>query len=121
MVHGQGLKVPDPSSRRPLSTRAIAANKCGGMPCARSAAAIYTSALSATHWKTAIAESAEGAALTGLGNYPEAEKMLVRSYGILSKDKFVPASFLSLTQSYLQTLHEQERHAHRAAPPVAAR
>ena len=88
---------------------------------ARSAAAIYTSALSATHWKTAIAESAEGAALTGLGNYPEAEKMLVRSYGILSKDKFVPASFLSLTQTYLQTLHEQEHHAHRAAPPVAAR
>jgi tetratricopeptide (TPR) repeat protein len=84
---------------------------------AHSAAEIYTAALSASHWKTAIAESAEGAALTGLGNFPDAEKLLVRSYAILKKDEFVPATFRSLAQSYLQTLHERER-GHRAARPA---
>jgi tetratricopeptide (TPR) repeat protein len=86
---------------------------------ARSAAEIYTSALSATHWKTAIAESAEGAALTGLGSYPEAEILLVRSYGILSKDGFVPAPFRLLAQRYLATLRQRQRKLHdagRSAP-----
>jgi tetratricopeptide (TPR) repeat protein len=78
---------------------------------ARTAADIYTSALSASHWKTAIAESAEGAALAGLGNYPEAERLLVHSYGILSNDVFVPAAFRSLTQHYLQELHRRRERA----------
>jgi tetratricopeptide (TPR) repeat protein len=82
---------------------------------ARSAVDIYTSALSASHWKTAIAESAEGAALTGLGNYPEAEKRLTHSYGILGKEVFAPAAFRALTQTYLDTLHQKERQAHAAA------
>jgi tetratricopeptide (TPR) repeat protein len=89
---------------------------------ARSAAEIYTSALSATHWKTAIAESAEGAALTGLGNYADAEKLLARSYAILSKDQFVPASFRSLAQNYLKTLHDKQRLARRpghSAPNIS--
>jgi tetratricopeptide (TPR) repeat protein len=78
---------------------------------ARSAVEIFTSALSASHWKTAIAESAEGAALTGLGDYDEAEKLLMHSYGILSKDAFVSAAFPSLTRGYLDTLHRQQRRA----------
>ena len=57
---------------------------------ARSAKAIYTAALSADHWRTALAESAEGAALTGLGRYPEAEMRLTHGYGILSKDRRLP-------------------------------
>jgi tetratricopeptide (TPR) repeat protein len=81
---------------------------------ARAAADIYTSALSASHWKTAIAESAEGAALSGLGNYAESETLLLHSYGILSKDADAPAAFRSLTQNYLNTLHQKQRNAHRA-------
>jgi tetratricopeptide (TPR) repeat protein len=81
---------------------------------ARSAVDIYTAALSASHWKTAIAESAEGAALTGLGNYPEAEKLLEHSYGILSKEVFAPAAFRTLTQTYLDTLHQKVRQSIRA-------
>jgi tetratricopeptide (TPR) repeat protein len=84
---------------------------------ARSAANIYTSALSASHWKTAIAESAEGAALTGLGNYPDAETLLVRSSAILSKDQFVPASFRVLAQNYMKTLRDKQRLARRLRPP----
>ena len=76
---------------------------------AHSAADIYTSALSASHWKTAIAESAEGAALTGLGDYPEAEKLLLHSYEILGQDKFVPWTFRVLTRGYLDTLHQLQR------------
>jgi tetratricopeptide (TPR) repeat protein len=79
---------------------------------ARSAADIYTSALSASHWKTAIAESAEGAALTGLGNYPEAEKLLLHSDGILNEALFAPAAYRQLTRGYLDTLHQLERRAH---------
>ena len=82
---------------------------------ARSAVDIFTAALSASHWKTAIAESAEGAALTGLGNYPEAEKLLGHSYGILSKEVFAPAAFRSLTQTYLDTLHQKVRLSHGGA------
>ena len=81
---------------------------------ARSAVDIYTAALSASHWKTAIAESAAGAALTGLGKYPEAEELLLHSYGILSKDVFAPAAFRSLTQNYLDTLHQKQRSSRRA-------
>ena len=53
---------------------------------AQSAKGIYTAALSADHWRTALAESAEGAALTGLGRYPEAEMRLTHGYDILSKE-----------------------------------
>ena len=85
---------------------------------ARSAVDIYTAALSASHWKTAIAESAAGAALTGLGKYPEAEELLLHSYGILSKDVFAPAAFRSLTQNYLDTLHQKQRSSRRAVAPA---
>jgi hypothetical protein len=35
------------------------------------------------HWRVAMAESAEGAALTGLGEYNEAESLLLRSNDVL--------------------------------------
>jgi tetratricopeptide (TPR) repeat protein len=76
---------------------------------AHSAAAIYTAALSNTHWRTAVAESAEGAALTGLGRYAEADPLLKQSYDILSKNGAAPRTFLTLTQSYIDTLHHRER------------
>jgi tetratricopeptide (TPR) repeat protein len=86
----------------------------GALTSARSAVAIFTRAFSAEHWRTAIAESAEGGALTGLGDYAEAEKHLTHSYAILKKDAFAPAAFRSLTQQYLQALHEREHHARSA-------
>jgi tetratricopeptide (TPR) repeat protein len=86
---------------------------------ARAAAATFTAALSASHWKTAIAESAEGAALSGLGDYPAAEKLLVHSYGVLSKDSFAPAAFRALAKGYLQTLRERQASARRGPAPAA--
>jgi len=76
---------------------------------ARTAKAIYTAALSPDHWRTALAECAEGAALTGLGRYPEAEKPLTHGYAILVKDSGLPLIYRSLAQRYFDTLHRREK------------
>jgi tetratricopeptide (TPR) repeat protein len=78
---------------------------------AQSAKGIYTAALSADHWRTAIAETAEGAALSGLGRYPEAETRLNHSIGILSKNTGAPLVYRTIAQRQLETLHTRERHA----------
>lgn len=90
---------------------------------ARTAMGIFTHAFSADNWRTAIAESAAGGALTGLGSYAEAEKLLTHSSAILRRDPFAQAAFRTLTQRYLQALHEQEHRkaAERAAGPVLQR
>ncbi len=85
---------------------------------AQNAKGIYTAALSADHWRTALAESAEGAALTGLGRYPEAEIRLAHGYEILSKEGGLPLIYRALAQRYLDTLHRSER---RASPALAIR
>jgi tetratricopeptide (TPR) repeat protein len=76
---------------------------------ARNAKAIYTAALSGDHWRTALAECAEGAALTGLGRYPEAEKPLTHGHAILVKDSGLPLIYRTLAQRYLDTLHRREK------------
>jgi len=75
---------------------------------AQNAKGIDSAALSPDHWRTAIAESAAGAALTGLGRYPEAETELAHSYGILSKSGGAPLVYRTLTQRYIDVLHRQE-------------
>ena len=62
-----------------------------------------------------MAESAQGAALAGLGRYPEAETLLAHSFGVLNANGGAPKFFVKLTQGYLDTLH------HRARPPAAAK
>ena len=84
---------------------------------AQSAKSIYTAALSADHWRTALAESVEGAALTGLGRYPEAETRLSHGNGVLSKEGGLPLIYRALAQRYLNTLHRREQ---RAIADVAA-
>jgi hypothetical protein len=76
---------------------------------ARSAKAIYTAALSADHSRTALAECAEGAALTGLGRYSEAEKPLAHGHAILVKDSELPLIYRTLAQRYFDTLHRREK------------
>ena len=76
---------------------------------AQSARTIDTTALSADHWRTAIAESAEGAALTGLGRYPEADARLTHSNGILGKETGAPRIYRVLAQRYLAALRKRER------------
>ncbi len=91
---------------------------------AHEAKVIYAAALSPTHWTTAVAAGAEGAALTGLGDYPQAEKLLASSDAILSKDPAALAAYRSLIRSYLDNLHSREqRHelgSTRKLPPAVA-
>jgi tetratricopeptide (TPR) repeat protein len=75
---------------------------------AQRAKGIYTKALSADHWRTAIAQSAEGAALTGLRRYPEADRDLSHSLEILSKNSGAPAIFRTITQRALDALRRAE-------------
>jgi tetratricopeptide (TPR) repeat protein len=76
---------------------------------ARDAKTIYSAALSADHWRTALAECAEGAALSGLGRYPEAEKPLTHGHAILVKDSGLPLVYRTLAQRYFDTLHQREK------------
>lgn len=85
---------------------------------AQSAKRIDTEALSADHWRTAIAESAEGAALAGLGRYPEAEVRLAHANDILGKNNGAPLIYRSIAKRYLDGLHVSVRRA-KAAPPGA--
>jgi len=75
----------------------------------------YTRAMSPNHWRTAAAMSVEGAALTGLGRYREAEPLLTHANEVLSKDHGAPLQFLALNQRYLEALHR------RMAPSVDVR
>jgi len=87
---------------------------------AQSAKGIYTVALSPDHWHTAMAESAEGAALAGLGRYAEAETHLRHSYGILSGNNGALLAFRNLAQRYLDDLHRRARREPGGAAPSAA-
>ncbi len=87
---------------------------------AQSARGIFTAALSADHWRTAIAESIEGAALTGLGRYAEAEARLTHGCGVLSKNSGAEWVYRSLAQQYLDTLRRRERYVKGSASPPAA-
>jgi tetratricopeptide (TPR) repeat protein len=69
----------------------------------------YTRAMSPNHWRTAAAVSVEGAALTGLGRYREAEPLLAHANEVLSQDHGAPLEFLTMNQRYLEALHRRER------------
>jgi len=74
---------------------------------ARSAEEIYTKALSATNWKTAVAESVHGAALAGMGDYPAAEEHLRHSYTLLSDDAGVMPIYRDVARRYVEELYRR--------------
>jgi tetratricopeptide (TPR) repeat protein len=86
---------------------------------AQDAVRILAAGLSATHWKTAVAESAEGAALAGLHRFKEAEPLLTRALAILAKDGGAPPQYRQLAQQYVEMMHTQVRVARRLAQPAA--
>jgi len=110
------------SSQVALATLQVAEQRYPeALESARAASDTYSAALSPSHWRTAVAMSAQGAALTGLGRYAEAEPLLTRSEAILSKDGGAPPVFRTLNERYLDTLHRSERlgsHA-KLTPPAA--
>jgi tetratricopeptide (TPR) repeat protein len=87
---------------------------------AQSARGIFTAALSADHWRTAVAESIEGAALTGLGRYAEAEARLTHANEVLGKNNGAMWVYRSLAQHYLDTLHHRAHYVSSGAPSRSA-
>ncbi len=81
---------------------------------AHRAVEIFTATLSATNWKTALGECAEGAALTGLARYAEAESLLRHGADVLSKDPDTPPAYRKLAQRYLTQLHQRQSGAREA-------
>ena len=71
----------------------------------RQAVTVLSAALSPDHWKTAVAESAEGAALAGLGRYAAAQRHLTHGVGILEKNPAAPPDYRRLAVSYLNRLN----------------
>jgi len=68
---------------------------------------IFTKSVSATNWKTAVAESVNGAALAGLGDYPAAEKQLLQGYTLLKDDSAALPMYRTLARSYLEDLYRR--------------
>jgi hypothetical protein len=71
----------------------------------RSAVEMFSAALSASNWKTALAESVSGAALTGMREYPQAEERLVHGYTILSNNAAALPMYRKLARQYLEALY----------------
>ena len=67
---------------------------------------MLVSALPEGHWRTALARSAEGAALAGLQRYAEAETLLVDSYTVLSNDPKAMKSLVNKAGERLVSLYE---------------
>ena len=90
---------------------------------ARGASQIWGASLSATNWKTALAESVSGAALSGMRQYPEAERRLLDSYTILNNDSGALPMYRALARQYLAGLYRswgRPGDARRYAPLVVA-
>ncbi len=88
---------------------------------AREAVQISTKALSETHWKTAVAQSVEGAALVGLGKYADAESLLRPSFSILSEDAGALPTYRTLARGYVDTLYRKWGRPWKAQPYAAAK
>jgi tetratricopeptide (TPR) repeat protein len=70
---------------------------------------VSTKAFSATHWRTAVAQSVQGAARAGLGEYPEAERLLTGGYQILSSDLGALPTYRNRARDYLEDLYQRWR------------
>jgi tetratricopeptide (TPR) repeat protein len=73
---------------------------------ATAAKQMYISALPDGHWLTAVATSTEGAALTGLQRYTEAEALLIDSYTVLRNDSSAIPTFVYEASERLVSLYE---------------
>jgi hypothetical protein len=81
---------------------------------ATEAKAICVKALAPDHWRTASAEAAEGAALAGLKQFDEAEKLLLASNEVLSKSKQAAHVYVVNSSRWLANLYQETGRAEKA-------
>ena len=72
---------------------------------AREATKTFTATLPPGQWRTAIAQSVEGAALAGLGQFTEAEATLLKSYATLTADIGTWPIYKQQASAYLHELY----------------
>ena len=72
---------------------------------ASEAKTILLKALGPDHWRTASAESAEGAALAGLRQFEKAEKELLASHSVLQNDKAAVHIYVTNSNRWLAKLY----------------
>lgn len=82
-------------------------NYADALASAQASADMFTGGLSASHWKTALAQAVGGAALTGMGKYAEAEGQLVHSYTVLNNDAGALPMYRTLVRGYLEDLYRK--------------
>lgn len=71
---------------------------------AQEAEHIWSAELPDSAWKIAVAQSAEGAALAGMGHYDDARKLLVHCHAVLAGDPGAFPMYRALNQRYLDRL-----------------
>ena len=90
-----------------------------GRELATRARVILADVLPADHWRTAVAMSAEGAALAGLKQYAQAETLLIDSYSVLRKSDSALPAFVMGAARRLASLYVDWNKPDRAATYLA--
>jgi len=80
---------------------------------AQEAEHIWSAKLPDSAWKIAVAQSAEGAALAGMGHYRDARKLLVHCHAVLAGDPGAFPMYRALNQRYLDRLKTHKSDATR--------
>jgi tetratricopeptide (TPR) repeat protein len=86
---------------------------------AADAKALYLKALGSKHWRTASAANAEGAALTGLKDYENAEALLLASHSVLKSDTAALRYYVNNSERWLAKLYQNTGRPEKAAKYVA--
>ena len=73
------------------------------------------------HWRTASATATEGAALAGLRQFDEAEKLLLASYKVLHEDRGAMKFYVTSSSRWLAKLYQAMGQPEKAAQVQAAR
>jgi serine/threonine-protein kinase len=74
---------------------------------ARKGEEMFAATVSATGWRTALAESVQGAALAGMAEYPAAEKHLLHGYTVLNDDEGAFPMYRVLVRRYVEELYRR--------------
>jgi tetratricopeptide (TPR) repeat protein len=91
-----------------------------GLASAHAAERIWSAELPGSAWKLAVAQSAEGGALTGMGHYAEAQKLLVHGQTVLASDPGAFPMYRALNRRYLDQLQRLRPHAPAARRPATS-
>jgi tetratricopeptide (TPR) repeat protein len=86
---------------------------------ASNAHALFSKSLGDTHWKTASAASAEGAARAGLKQFDQAEPLLVESHAVLHGGNGALAYYLKSSDRWLGRLYQSTGRPDKAAKYLA--